>query len=313
MMRVALTGAAEGLGTLLLPRLQADPSIERVLAIDSTRPQELGPKAIFQQVDLTGHDAEATLREALLEERIDAVFHLAFVYGPVRDPSFAHELEVAGSMNVMTAVSAAEVPKLIVSSTTALYGARSGHPAFLGEEAPLSGCPGSRFITDKVVVEEQLESFRSGHPHTNVVVLRFAPIIGRAVDNPLARLLRSPVVPTLLGFDPLLQLIHEDDAADALVRALHSDVNGVFNVVGEGVMSLSGMIREAGGMSIPLPGPVAGALLSAMNLYGGAGVPLTLLNYLHYSWVADGRRASAQLGFQARYHTRDAAAAARRN
>ncbi|MGQ0506232.1 MAG: NAD-dependent epimerase/dehydratase family protein [Myxococcaceae bacterium] len=312
-MRVALTGARGGLAKLLLPRLESDCSVEKILALDLAKPKHDGLKTEFRPLDLTRHDAEANLRDALVEEKIDTLFHLAFVYEPVRDPSVAHELEVAGSMTVMTAASAANVGKLIVPSTTALYGARGGHPAFLREEAPLLGCPGSRFISDKVVVEEQLESFRAGHPRTNVIVLRFAPIMGEFVDNPLARLLKSPVVPTLLGFDPLLQLIHEDDAAQALIRALHSKASGVFNVVGEGVMSLSGMIRHAGGIAIPLPSPVAAALLSAMNLYGGASVPLSLLNYLHYSWVADGRRASNELGFRPRYHTREAAATARRS
>ncbi len=312
-LRVALTGATGGLGTLLLPRLEADPSVERILALDIAQPAGVGPKTEYRRVDLTRQDAESTVREALTEEGIDTLFHLAFVFGRVRDASFAHELEVAGSASVMTAASGAQVKKLIVPSLTALYGARQSHPALLREDAPLSGCPGSRFINDKVEVEEQLEEFRAGHPGTQVLVLRFAPIVGPSIDNPITRILRSPLVPTLLGFDPLLQLVHEDDAADALMRALHASASGVFNVVGDGVMSLSGMIRRAGGHVVPLPTPIAGALLSAMNLYGGAGVPVTLLDYLHYSWVADGQRAQTELGFTPRFHTREAVEALRRS
>ncbi len=311
-LRVALTGANGGLGRLLLPRLEADPSVERILALDIAPPKDAGPKTEYRRVDLTRHDAESAVREALTEESVDTLFHLAFVFGRVRNASFAHELEVAGSASVMTAASAARVRKLVVASLTALYGAKQTHPALLREDTPLAGCPGSRFINDKVQVEAQLEEFRANHPNTRVLVLRFAPIIGPAIDNPVTRILRAPLVPTLLGFDPLLQLVHEEDAAEALMRALHAQATGAFNIVGDGVMSLSGLIRRAGGRVLPLPSPIAGALLSTMNLYGGAGVPVTLLEYLHYSWVADGRRAQKELGFTPRYHTREVVEALRR-
>src|SRR5690349_13789804 len=90
-LRVAVTGATGGLGTRLLPLLQQDPAVERIVAIDIAKPLEAGSKVVYHHVDLTRYDAEPTLREGLQNERIDVLFHLAFVFGRVRDSSFAHE------------------------------------------------------------------------------------------------------------------------------------------------------------------------------------------------------------------------------
>ncbi|HSP78699.1 MAG TPA: NAD-dependent epimerase/dehydratase family protein, partial [Myxococcaceae bacterium] len=157
-LRVAVTGAAGDLGRLLLPLLERDPDVESILVLDVAKPS--GDKVDFHRVDLTRHDAESELSDALSELPVDALYHLAFLSGPVRDGSLAHELEVIGTMRVLSAVARARIPRLIVPSHTAVYGARRQHPALLPEETPLSGCPGSRFVSDKVEVEKQVRTFR---------------------------------------------------------------------------------------------------------------------------------------------------------
>ncbi|MFL5344667.1 MAG: SDR family oxidoreductase [Hyalangium sp.] len=310
-LRVAVTGASGDFGRLLLPLLEKDPAVESVLVLDVTRPE--GDKVEYHRVDLTRHDAEGELTEALTERPVDALYHLAFLFGPVRNGSLAHELEVVGTINVLAAAGRAKLPRLVVPSLTAVYGARGQHPALLREEAPLAGCPHSRFVSDKVQVESQVRSFRERHPDTRVLVLRFAPVLGPSVDNPATRMLKRPVVPTLLGFDPLWQAIHEEDAARALHMALTADASGDFNIVGQGVLPLSGLIRQAGSRSLPLPGPLFRAALHTLATVGAAALPIALLDYIHYSWVADGERAENALGFIPIHHARDAAAALRRN
>jgi UDP-glucose 4-epimerase len=217
---------------------------------------------------------------------------------------------------VLAAVGRVRLPRLVVPSLTAVYGARGQHPALLREEAPLLGCPHSRFITDKVQVEGQVRAFRERNPETRVLVLRFAPVLGPSVDNPATRMLRRPVVPTLLGFDPLWQALHEEDAARALHLALTADASGEFNIVGQGVLPLSGLICQAGAQPLPLPGPLLRAAMHALDAIGAAGMtglPIALLDYIHYSWVADGECAETALGFIPIHHARDAAAALRRS
>ncbi len=310
-LRVAITGASGDYGKLLLPRLERDPEVESILVLDVARPE--GSKVEFHRVDLTRHDAEGELTDALAERPVDVLYHLAFLFGPIRSGSLAHELEVIGTMNVLTAAGRAKLPRLVVPSITAVYGARGNNPALLREDSPLQGCPGSRFVMDKVEVEGQVRAFRERHPDMRVLMLRFAPLLGPSLDNPATRMLKLKAVPTLLGFDPLWQAVHEDDAARALHLALRADASGEFNIVGRGVLPLSGLIRQAGGRPLPLPGPMIRAVVRTLDVVGAASLPMALLDYIHYSWVADGERAESALGFIPIHHVRDAAAALRRS
>jgi UDP-glucose 4-epimerase len=309
-LRVAITGANADLGKLLLPRLSADPRVESILALDPAMPRDL-PKVRFRRLDLTRYDSDSDRREALAEHPVDALYHLVMDFSRTRISSHAHELEVAGTMRVLAAVGGAKVPQVIVGSLTALYGARGDHPALLGEDAPLHGCPDSRFVGDKVRLEEQVAAFRDRHPQTVTVVLRFAPILGPSVDNPATRLLKRRLVPTILGRDPLWQAIHEADAARALHLALDSERSGTFNVAGEGVLPFSAMVRGAGSMPLPLPSTFLHSALRFLNTSGAWRLPASLLSYLQYSWVADGRRAREELGFTPHHHAREAVAALR--
>jgi UDP-glucose 4-epimerase len=299
---VALTGATGDLGTLLLPLLEDDERVEKILALDVAPPSRPIRKLEFRRVDLARAEADRLLAAALAAEPVDTFFHLAFLNAAITDAAFAHELEVIGTLHVLTAVAGAHLPRLIVPSMTAVYGARAGNPAYLEEDMELHGCPPSRFVSDKLSVEKQLRAFREHNKETEVVVLRFAPVLGPSVDNPVTRFLKGRWVPTLLGFDPLWQAVHEEDAARALHLALHSDAVGEYNIVGRGVIPLSGMVKLAGGNAVPVPQPLARML----------GVPATLRDYIQFSWVADGRRAEEALGYVPRYHARDAATAVSR-
>jgi len=309
-LRVAVTGANADLGKLLLPLLSADPRVESVLALDVAKPRD-APKVRFRRLDLTRYDSDGDLRDALAEQPLDALYHLALDFSRTRSSTHAHELEVAGTMRVLAAVAQARVPKVVVGSLTVLYGARGDHPALLAESAPLHGCPPSRFVGDKVQVEEQVAAFRERNPEAVTVVLRFAPILGPTVDNPATRLLRRRLVPTVMGRDPLWQAIHEQDASRALHLALDATRSGTFNVTGEGVLPFSAMVREAGAWPLPLPAGLLRSAIRFLNTSGTWPVPATLLSYLQHSWVADGRRARDELGFTPRHHARDAVAALR--
>ncbi|MFL5318333.1 MAG: NAD-dependent epimerase/dehydratase family protein [Myxococcaceae bacterium] len=307
-LRVAITGALSGLGELLLPRLLADERVERITLLDVAQPNVNHPKVEYRHVDLTLPDADQQCRTAFTDGKISALYHLAFIWGSARSPAYAHELEVAGTLHVLNAAAATNVRRIILPSLTALYGAQRQSPSVLRESAPLHGCPPSRFISDKVEVERQVRAFREARPDVAISVLRFAPILGPSVDNPATRFLKARFVPTLLGFDPPWQAIHEDDAADALHQALHSVASGEFNVVGKGIIPLSGLVAIAGGTVLPLPGPLARGAIRLFNATGLGAVPLWLLDYIHYPWVADGTRAEAELGFAPRHDAREAAA-----
>lgn len=308
---VGVTGATGDLGRLLLPRLAEDPRIEKVIALDVAAPP-LMKKVDFRRVDLTRPGTENELCQALVETHVQALYHLAFISSRVRSAAFAHELEVIGSMHVLAAAGALGLQRLIFPSLTALYGARPNGPALITEATVLAGCPGSRFVNDKVEVEQQLSAFSTAHPQMQVLVLRFAPIVGPTSDNPVTRWLKTRVVPTLLGFDPLWQVLHEDDAAEALHTALFSEARGAFNVAADGVLPLSAVVKLSGGRALPLPGPVLAAAMRALEALGAPTALPPLMDYLHYSWVTDGSRAARDLQFLPKWQARDAIAAVRR-
>lgn len=312
-LRVGITGAVGDLGRLVLPRLLADDGVKEVLALDVAAPPS-HPKLRYHQVDLTRHEAERELADAVGEEGVDALYHLAFVWSrpnPGAGGGGIHELEVMGSMRVLELAERGGVRRLILPSLTAVYGPSPSNPALIREHTPPQPSR-SRMVSDKVEVEALVQKFQARHPALPVLILRLAPLLGPRLNNPATRLLRQPVVPTLLGFDPLWQALHEDDAGDAFHRALRAPAKGPFNIASEGVLPLSALIRLAGGRPLPLPGPIARNTLRALNSYGGVGVPSALLDFMHYAWVADPERARRALGFVPRHHARDAVASLRR-
>jgi UDP-glucose 4-epimerase len=309
-MRVGVTGVSSDLGRGLLPRLEADPLVDSIVVFDVAQPAALTRKCSFVRVDLTRPGMEAELTRAFGNEKLDVLFHLAFVNSRVHGAAFAHELEVIGSMHVLAAAQATGLKRLVIPSLTALYGARPNGPAVCLETHPLEG-DGVRFVTDRVEVEHQVEQFAQRNPDVHVVVLRFAPIVGALSDNSFTRLLRARFVPTILGFDPLWQIVHEDDAVTALHLSLTTKWRGSFNVVGETTAPFSTIVRLAGAQTLPLPGPLLRATILALEAVGIASVPVPLLTFLRYSWVADGVRARRQLGFEPRVPFQDAMASMR--
>lgn len=309
-MRVGVTGITSDLGRGLLPLLEADPRVDRIVGFDVAEPPDGYSKLEVVRVDLTRPGSDDELTQAMREARIDVLYHLAFVNSRVHGAAFAHELEVIGSMHVLAAAQATGLKRLVIPSWTALYGARRNAPATFTEDQPLLGT-GVRFVTDRVEVEHQVEAFAARNPQTHVVVLRFAPILGPNADNPITRLLRTHFVPTVLGFDPLWQVIDERDAARALHLALSCRCVGAFNIVGDGTLPFSSLVRLSGGKAMPMPGPVLRSTIRLLETTGVASVPVPLLDYLRYSWVADGTRAARELRFTAQIPTAAAAGSLR--
>ena len=148
---------------------------------------------------------DARLAEILAAEDVDTLLHLAFLASPTHASAWAHELESVGTMHVLNACRERPVRKFVLWSQTILYGASPSNPNFLTEQHPLRGHAESRFLADKIEAEQVVARFARQMPGTVVTTLRVAPILGPTVHNYLTRYLGRRVVPTLLGFDPLLQ------------------------------------------------------------------------------------------------------------
>ncbi len=302
---VAIVGADSFLGRNLVKTLEHDARVGRVVAIDYRAPSTAAKKTRFYDLDLTQPACEERLAEILSAERVDALVHTAFLSSPTSAAAWAHEFESVGTMHVLHAARHARVPKLIHWSQTLLYGARPENPNHLTEAHALRARTDTPFLADKVAAETEVGRFASTSDCC-VTVLRTAPILGPTVRNYLTRYLSHRLVPVLMGFDPLLQFVHEADAIAAFLLAVVRDVPGTFNVVGAGVLPLTTVIRLAGRVPLPVPHPLAAPMTGALWAAGLAEAPAGFVDYLRYLCVADAELAARDLGFRAHHTTRQA-------
>jgi UDP-glucose 4-epimerase len=302
---VAVTGATTYLGGELLRRLDEDPHCAKVLSL-GVQPPALAPgsKVDHVRLDLTRPTVDGELATLLERHAVDTVVHGAFLSHPTHDTDRAHELEDVGTMHVLNACARAHPRRVVVVSSTLVYGALRDNPHYLTEAAPLRGDRAphpSRYITDKLRADLQAQRFAAEHPATATCILRFAPVLGPTVANLFTRFLSRPVAPVMMGHDPLLQFVHEQDAAWALARALDSDATGAFNIVGKGVLPYTTVLALLGRVPVPVPQLFARPLASMLWATQLASAPPSLLDYLIYTCLADGARASRVLGFQPRF------------
>jgi UDP-glucose 4-epimerase len=303
--RTAVTGVGSFLGSRLLRRLAETQGPDRVVAVDvAAPPRGLGVRHL--EVDLAQPGADQRLLEAFRGEGVGAVFHAAFLTSPRRNTAYAHELESIGTLSLFAAAAAAGVEHLVLRSFTALYGASGQNPAFLTEDRPLQPDPSLAWARDKLEAEQHAASFARRYPDMKVTVLRFAPLFGPRVQNFYTDVFDRRVVPVVMGYDPLLQLLHPDDALAAAEAALERAPRGPINVVPKTPIPLLTAVHLAGKIPAPVPHPLAYMLADLLWATGLGGAPGAFAHYARFGCVADGERAQRELGFAARHSSRDA-------
>jgi UDP-glucose 4-epimerase len=300
---VAVTGACTYLGGELLRRLEEDARYARVLALDIRAPAFTGRKIEFIQLDLTQPTVDSELATLLERYKVDTFVHGAFLSHPTHAAEWAHELEDVGTMHVLNACAGVEPRRLVMISTTLVYGAHPKNPNFLTEDMELRGhrtIHAGRFVNDKVRAERQVQRFAQEHPNVEVCILRFAPILGPTASNMYTRFFRRPVAPVMMGHDPLMQFVHEQDAAFALQKAVESHATGAFNIVGKGVLPYTTVLALLGRVPVPMPQLVARQVSKILWATQLVGSPPSFLDFLLYLCVADGTKAKREIGFAPR-------------
>jgi UDP-glucose 4-epimerase len=299
---VLVTGAAHYWGYRLARELEKDPEVGTLLGIDIIKPPKPFKRLVFFEVT-PRHPRIAALLEAA---KVDTVFHLLFEES--RDYSErVFELNYTGAMDVLGAATAAATPRLIFMSATRIYGARASNPAFLPEETELPAHPGDPHLQQRVDIEKALERHAMKSPLPKITTLRFAGILGPTAKTPMGAYLSADLTPAVLGFDPMFQLVHEDDALAALVCAMRKDVAGPVNVAGPGPLPLSQILRIGGRNTVPMAAPMLRLGGAAARMTGAADTLPMDVSFLKYPHVAETRRMREDLEFIPRYSSKDTA------
>ena len=304
--RIAITGASSFLGERFLRRLIREGHGDDLVVIDVAEPSISEGAIRFRKVDLTEPAADQAMLDLFKADGIETVVHLAFFTNPRRDTTNAHELESIGTLAVLAAAAAANVKNFVMRSFTFVYGANGQNPALIREDTPLPRRAALGWLRDKVEAEEHAASFARRFPEMSVRVLRFAPLLGPSVRTFYSRIFDRRLVPTLMGYDPLLQLLHPGDAEEALVEATFSTVRGAFNIVPRGVLPLSTGIHLSGKVPAPVPHLLAYWAADALYAAGLVEAPSGFIDYVRYPCVADGEKAERVLDFVARHSSREA-------
>ncbi len=302
---VAITGAANFLGRKLISKLILRPNVERIIAIDIFPIQLDDPKLSFYKVDLTLPNAGSLITKIFIREGVDTLMHLVFIFSLARRSALAHELEAIGAMHLLDACAEANVKKVILRSSTMVYGAKPNNAFYMPEETPLAS-PNESFVSDKIEAERQLKQFADRRSDVRTVVMREGLTLGKTTGNFFLNLFKRSFVPMVMGYDPLMQFIHEDDLVDYYEQALFKDVEGTFNIVAPGVVRYSKIIELYGKKKISLPETLLKTAASVAWTLKAYDVPPEIIDYLKYPLIASGSSAEYTLGVKARYSSEDA-------
>ncbi|MDQ6880470.1 MAG: NAD-dependent epimerase/dehydratase family protein [Candidatus Dormibacteraeota bacterium] len=297
--RVLITGVSNPLGAEVARRLA--PQVPQLFGCDVA-----DPVSALEEMDFVHADTRhAAIGKLVRQLRIDTVVHMAVTVDSAHHDRAAHETNVIGTMNVLAGCTglSSGVERLVVKSSQAIYGAGPTDPSFFSEELVGAERQGSSTTRDLREMEQLVGEFALRSSDCGVTVLRLGYRV--TADTTLAKYLSLPIVPTFAGFDPRLQLLHEGDAAEVIVRAAMGDHPGVFNVAGDGVVLLSQAIAIMGGRAAPLLFPF-GRWMARIGLrtFTGIDLPGHLADILAFGSVADSSRLAAEFGWSPAFPTR---------
>jgi UDP-glucose 4-epimerase len=302
---VLVTGVAGDLGRRFVAQLSRSPGVERVIGVDVVPPRgDLG-RADFVRADIRN----PVIAKVIVRERVDAVVHTSVVATPAAagGRTSMKELNVIGTMQLLAACQQApDLRKLVVKSSAAFYGASNRDPAMFTEGMGAKRQPTSGFAKDVNEVESYVRGFARRRPDVAVTTLRMANVIGPRITSAMTGYFRLPVIPTVLGFNPRLQFVHETDALDVLEHASTTEVTGTFNIAGDGVITLSQAVRRLGRPSLPLPAFAVSSFGSAIRQTRVADFSPEQVAFLTFGRGLDTTRMRTELKYEPKFSTAEA-------
>jgi len=307
--RILITGLSTYWGGRLAQELETDPDVEAIVGVDTSEPTRELERTEYVRVG----SQHALLRRIVQAAEIDTVVDTRLaVDSGFGSPREVHENNVLGTMNILAACSGtprdpSPVRKVIFKSSAHYYGAERDDPAFFTERMQRPHPPRTRIESDIVEAERAVRAFSERHRDVTVTTLRFVNGLGPGLSTSHSYLFDLPVVLAILGFDPRYQFIHADDIVGTLMHAVRVELEGVYNVAGDGVLALSEVASGLGKPFAPLLPPVAtGVTILALRRIG-INVPDEMRQQLRFGRAVDNRKLKGT-GYALRYTSREAVA-----
>lgn len=308
MKRVYVTGASGFLGHSVVRGLVgAWDEVDFVVSADlrEPAPEQRIDGVIYATADVT--DAQV-ISDQILDNGIDTVVHLASIVNPGKSTTVEQEyaVDVDGSRNVFEACVRHGVKRVVVSSSGAAYGYHADSPAWLTEDDPVRGTDTFPYSLHKRLVEEMLGGYRESAPQLEQVVLRIGTILGETVDNQITDLFRKKRLLKIRGSDSPFVFIWDQDVVGVILQAVLGEGTGIYNVAGDGSMTIDEIAGELGKGLLPVPVAALKAGLAAAHRFGLTPHGAAQTDFLEYRPVLDNTRLKEEFGYTPQYTTREA-------
>jgi len=290
---ILLTGISGSLGRIVANSLS---KTNQIIGIDRRPLSNHSEEIEFHQLDLRRKSAFTLLKK----RKPDVIIHIGVIRNPLKhigtSPAYYFNLEITSQL--LKLAEQLRVKKFVFLSTANLYGPSATSAGFLSEDAPLHGANRSPEIRDLVSLDMMIQSFFWKQPQIETVILRPVHIVSSELNNAPSRYFRLDAIPTLLGYDPMIQMVHAHDVAKAITLALKPQIRGIFNIIGEGQAPLSRIIKTLGASNFPVPEFMIRKMLKLAFHYKLSSFPPGELDHLKYTCLVDGSRASKELKYK---------------
>ena len=304
-MRLLITGGSGYIGSRFMARMTARPEVDEIVNLDVRAPAKARDKVRFVERSVT---EDLTDLFADPDRPVDVAMHLAWTLEPLRDPRRQREICVGGTRRFLDGCAAGGVKHVLYMSSATAYGVDGGPARLLAESEAPRDHHGYQYAVEKAEGEQICREYAGAHPGSLLQIVRPAVVGGPNVSNFIFRLLEKPVFFRPAGFDPEMQLVHEDDVAAALVAIVESKAEGAFNLAPDDSLTVSEAARIGGARSVALPFRLLYAVSSLawmLNIRQIIEAPASFLYFVTYPWLLSNRRMRDELGFEFRHGSRE--------
>ena len=293
--RIMVTGASGALAQQVIRRLLRKKY--DVVAVDFRHETQIRSTVPSYRLDFHKRNFEDVFRE----HPLDGIIHLGRIEAGLGDRFHRYNANVLGTRRMLNLALRYGVGQVVLLSTYFVYGAHAYNPALLSEDAPLMASQLTVELADAVELESLGNIYMWKHPELNITILRPSNIAGPGVNNMLSRLLSSRFCPVLMGFSPLMQFIHVEDMANAVVMAFEGNKPDIYNVTLDDWVAYQDAVERAGCIRLPLPGIPPRLPRRLSRVLGPNKLPRYLIDYLKYPVVIDGTVFDRTFHFRTRH------------